>query len=57
LKRKLAMVDGGDLTTEEKRLNRDMINFALTGERDMKQSVLDDIKAGEADISDMGGSY
>ena len=55
LNRKLAMVEGSiDLTPEEKRLNREMIKFALTGEKTVDQKVLDDIEAGKADTSDIG---
>lgn len=56
LERKLSMVKSNeDLTDEEKDKNIEMIHFALTGEVSVKQSVLDDIEAGQADISDIGG--
>ena len=56
LHRKLSMVKASeDLTDEEKDKNIDMINFALTGEVSIKQSVIDDIEAGKADTSDIGG--
>jgi len=56
LERKLAMVKTNeDLTQEEKDKNIDLINFALNGGvQHTRMDVLDDIKAGEADISDLG---
>ncbi len=56
LKRRLAMVEGSnDLTGEEKDKNIEMIKFALTGEVSVSKQVLEDIEAGQADTSDMGG--
>lgn len=57
LERKLAMVETSiDLTPEEVKQNRERINFALNGRvHYIREDVLEDIKAGEADISDMGG--
>lgn len=56
LERKLAMVKcNDDLTRGEKDANIDLINFALCGGvHHTRQDVLEDIKAGEADIDDIG---
>lgn len=43
------------LTKEEQDYYIDEINFMLTGARHSKESVLESIKAGAADIDDLGG--
>lgn len=54
LRKKLDMVKcNDDLSNEEKRLNIEMIEYALTGTKYTKKQVLDDIEAGQADISDI----
>lgn len=57
LEKKLLMVEtSNELTPEEVKQNRERINFALNGRvHYTREDVLEDIKAGEADISDMGG--
>lgn len=59
LQRKLDMVKSNeDLTLEEKDKNIDLINFALNGGVHFsREDVLEDIKAGAADTSDMGGFW
>ena len=56
LERKLSMVKcSEDLSEEEKSANIDLINFALNGGVQFtRKDVHEDIKAGAADISDIG---
>lgn len=57
LERKLNMVETSiALTQEEVVANRDMILFYMNGGvRGQRKDILRDIKAGEADIDDIGG--
>ena len=58
LERKLEMVkQSEDLNNEEKSKNIDLINFALNGGVHFtREDVHEDIKAGSADIDDIGGN-
>jgi len=57
LEKKLNMVNTSiDLSLDETRQNRDMINFYLNGGvRGRREDVVKDIKAGQADTDDIGG--
>ena len=53
------MLDGvkvSDLTNEEKAANVELLEVEINGDIDKRNiQILDDIKAGEADTSDMNG--